>query len=203
MDALTRMKGFAMKFVHLIAAAVCAVCLSANAQTAESAKPPLVPVANIDISRYQGTWHQIALYPNRFQKSCASNTRALYTPQPGGTIQVINQCRMQDGKEMKAEGLARPARATVLSGNQLTPPQLQVRFAPEWLSWLPMVWGNYWVIQLSADYSYAVVGEPSREYLWVLARETQISTTDWSAIEARLKEQGYDPEKLLREKHLP
>jgi apolipoprotein D and lipocalin family protein len=202
-DALARLKGLAVKFIHLIAAAVCAVAVSANAQTAEPPKQPLVPVANIDISRYQGTWHQIALYPNRFQKSCISNTRAQYTPQPGGTIQVVNQCRMQDGKEMKAEGQARPARATVLSGNQLTPPQLQVRFAPEWLSWLPMVWGNYWVIQLAPDYSYAVVGEPSREYLWVLARDTQISAADWASIEARLKEQGYDPAKLVREKHLP
>jgi len=65
-----------------------------------------------------------------------------------------------------------------------------------------MVWGDYWVIQLAPDYRYAVVGEPSREFLWVLARETQLSTAEWSTIEARLKEQGYDPSKLVREKHL-
>ena len=104
---------------------------------------------------------------------------------------------------MQAVGEARPARTAVLSGNQLSPPQLQVRFAPAWLSWLPMVWGNYWVIQLAPDYRYVVVGEPSREFLWVLARDTQLNAADWLTIESRLKEQGYDPAKLVRERHLP
>lgn len=186
---------------HPLAAALCAATFTASAQS--TATQPLATVQSIDLERYQGTWHQIALYPNRFQKSCASNTRAQYTPQAGGTVQVINQCRMADGKDMKVIGQARPAHATVLSANQLTPPQLQVRFAPEWLSWLPFVWGDYWVIQLAPDYRYAVVGEPKREFLWVLARDTQLSAADWSAVEARLKEQGYDPAKLVREKHLP
>jgi apolipoprotein D and lipocalin family protein len=191
-----------MNLKHLLAAALYACASLAFAQT-DPASQALTPIANIDLQRYQGTWHQIALYPNRFQKSCTSNTRAQYTPQPSGTIQVINQCRNEDGKETQAVGQARAARATSMSGNQLAPAQLQVRFAPAWLSWLPMVWGNYWVIQLAPDYRYAVVGEPKREFLWVLARETQLSPADWSAIENRLKEQGYDPAKLVREKHLP
>jgi apolipoprotein D and lipocalin family protein len=192
-----------MKLQHLIAIFACAAAFSVAAQNADPAKQPLTTVASIDLQRYQGTWHQVALYPNRFQKSCASNTRAQYTPQPDGTVQVTNQCRTLEGKEMQVIGQARPANATARSGNQLTPPQLQVRFAPAWLSWLPMVWGDYWVIQLSPEYSYAVIGEPAREYLWVLARDTQLSAADWLTIESKLKEQGYDPARLVREKHLP
>jgi apolipoprotein D and lipocalin family protein len=192
-----------MKPQLLIAMLASTAVISTAAQHVEPAKQPLTTVASIDLQRYQGTWHQLALYPNRFQKSCASHTRAQYTPEPGGTVQVINQCRKLDDQEMQAVGQARPAPAATLSGNQLSPPQLQVRFAPAWLSWLPMVWGNYWVIQLAPDYRYAVVGEPTREFLWVLARDTQLSAVDWVAIESRLKEQGYDPAKLVRERHLP
>ncbi len=192
-----------MKPILLIAILACAAAFTATAQSIESLKQPLSPVPSVDLQRYQGTWHQLALYPNRFQKSCASNTHAQYTPLPGGTVQVVNACRTAEGKEMQVEGLARPARATILSNNQLTPPQLQVRFAPEWLAWLPYVWGDYWVIQLAPDYRYAVVGEPSRDFLWVLARETQLTAADWAAIESKLKEQGYDPARLVREKHLP
>ncbi len=66
----------------------------------------------------------------------------------------------------RAEGAAR----------MVTPPsQFQVRFAPEWLAWLPFVWANYWVIDLADDYSYAVVSEPDREYLWLLARDPRMS----------------------------
>ncbi len=183
----------------LAACLIACAAFNAVAQTIA----PLVPVQSIDLARYQGVWHQVALYPNRFQKMCASNTRAVYVLEEGGTVKVTNQCRTAEGKETLVVGQARPAREGAISQGQLAPPQLQVRFAPEWLSWLPFVWGNYWVIQLADDYRYAVVGEPGREFLWVLARETQLSAADWTAIETRLKEQGYDPLRLVREKHLP
>jgi apolipoprotein D and lipocalin family protein len=180
------------------------LALSVAAASAFAQNPaPLTTVPSIELARYQGVWHQVALYPNRFQKMCASNTRATYALEEGGTVKVTNQCLSADGKEVQAVGQARHAGSAQITGGQLTPPQLQVRFAPAWLSWLPMVWGNYWVIQLAPDYRYAVVGEPNREFLWVLARDTQLSAPDWSAIESRLKEQGYDPTKLVREKHWP
>jgi apolipoprotein D and lipocalin family protein len=178
--------------------AVASAAMLATAQT----PAPLTHVTSIDLTRYQGVWHQVALYPNRFQKMCASNTRATYALEESGTVRVTNQCRSAEGKDVQTQGQARPARAAKVEAGQLTPPQLQVRFAPAWLSWLPFVWGNYWVIQLAPDYRYAVVGEPQREFLWVLARETQLSASDWTAIVSRLKEQGYDPALLVREKHL-
>jgi apolipoprotein D and lipocalin family protein len=177
---------------------------STTASTVTAATAPLTPITSLDLQRYQGTWHQVALYPNKFQKSCVSNTRAQYKiEETGNTIQVTNACRTEAGKDMEVVGQARTAKGATLAAGQLSPPQLQVRFAPAWLSWLPMVWGDYWVIQLAPDYRYAVIGEPAREFLWVLSRETQLISSDWSAIEARLKEQGYDPARLVREKHVP
>ncbi len=192
-----------MKHITILAF-VALAAISATAQNATVTSQPLITVPSIDLQRYQGVWHQIALYPNKFQKSCASNTRAEYKAEDGGTVQVTNACRTSDGKAMQVVGQARPLRnVALIDKGQLAPPQLQVRFAPAWLSWLPMVWGDYWVIQIAPDYRYVVVGEPQREFLWVLARETQLSASDWGAIEARLKEQGYDPARLVREKHLP
>jgi apolipoprotein D and lipocalin family protein len=189
---------------HLqLAAAIFAASFTASAQSPNPASQPLIPVQSVDLQRYQGVWHQIALYPNKFQKSCISNTRAEYKSLADGTIQVTNVCRAADGKEMQVVGQARAAHPATLANNQVTPPQLEVRFAPKWLSWLPMVWGDYWVIQIAPDYSYAVVGEPKREFLWVLARETQLSSADWTAIDTQLKQQGYDPAKLVQDKHLP
>jgi apolipoprotein D and lipocalin family protein len=190
---------------HFITLLACAIAISVSAQSVEPPKQALIPVASIDIERYQGTWHQLALYPNRFQKSCVSNTRATYSLMGDGHVRVINQCRNTEGKEVQVIGQARAANATnSLASNTTTisPPKLQVRFAPQWLAWLPMVWGDYWVIQLAPDYRYAVVGEPRRELLWVLARDTQLSADDWGLIEKQLMQQGYDPGKLVREKHL-
>jgi apolipoprotein D and lipocalin family protein len=197
-----------MRLKHPIAAMVCVAAWLSFAQSPQSSQP-LMPVPSIELPRYQGLWYQLALFPNRFQKACASNTRATYTLLGNGSVEVTNQCRNTEGKEVQVTGQARTAHPTTgprtdhAVTTTLSPPKLQVRFAPQWLAWLPMVWGDYWVIQLAPDYRYAVVSEPRREFLWVLARDTQLSNEDWGVIEARLKEQGYDLGKLVREKHIP
>lgn len=191
------------RFTHLLFAVLysCVFTGGLVAQTNGPASQPLTTVASVDLPRYQGTWYQLALVPNRFQAQCVANTRATYALQADGTVRVTNQCRMANGQESEAIGQARPAASATVKQGQLVPPQLEVRFAPQWLSWLPMVWGDYWVIQLAADYRYVVVGEPKREFLWVLARSTSLTDADWIAINTRLKEQGYDPARLAREKH--
>ena len=66
-------------------------------------------------------------------------------------------------------------------------PRLQVRFAPVWLARIPLVWGNYWVIDLDADYQLAAVSEPKREYLWVLSRTPEVNPKAYEALLARLE----------------
>lgn len=82
-----------------------------------------------------------------------------------------------------------------------TSPRLKVRFAPEWLSFLPMVWGDYWVLDIDPDYQLVVVGEPTREYLWVLARTPQVSPDAYVALLQRLAQQGFNVGLLRRTAH--
>ena len=60
------------------------------------------------------------------------------------------------------------------------------------------MWGNYWVIELAPDYRYAIVGEPSRTYLWVLSRTPTLDEAAWHAIDARIAAAGYDRAKVTR-----
>lgn len=96
-----------------------------------------------------------------------------------------------------------PSRKTNDRGWQAEGPnsKLEIRFAPAWLSFLPFVCGNYWIIDLDTDYSYAVIGEPDREYLWVLARSPQMDGGLLTLILERAKQQGYDTGALVRTKH--
>ena len=77
-----------------------------------------------------------------------------------------------------------------------TSPKLEVRFAPAWLSFLPFVWGNYWVIDLDERYQLVAVSEPSREYLWVLSRTPQVDPSAYQALLGRLSKMGFDVSKL-------
>ncbi len=173
----------------------CAVALGMQASLAMSSDTAtaqaLQPIAALDVPRYMGTWYEIARYPNWFQKKCVSDTRAEYSLQADGRVQVINRCREQNGEMSEAVGMARQIGAADSA-------QLEVRFAPAWLSFLPMVWGDYWVIDLDTDYRLVAVSEPGREYLWVLSRTPVVDAQAYEALLARLAERGFDPGKLER-----
>ena len=172
--------------LHLFVAAAIG---AATAMPAVAQPAPLTALPALDIPAYMGTWYQVAWFPNRFQQQCVSDTVASYRRIPEG-VEVVNRCRKAAGEVESIVGLARPAGATI-SGDTLQPAQLEVSFLPRWLRWLP-IWGSYWVIQLADDGRYAVVGEPGREYLWVLSRTPGLAPADESAIRSRLVQQGFD-----------
>ena len=181
-----------------IQAALASLCLVAlvlqpgqRAFAQEAGAAPLQTIAALDVPRYMGTWYEIAKYPNWFQKKCVGDTRADYSLQPNGRVQVINRCREASGELSEAVGMARQIGAA-------DSPKLEVRFAPAWLSFLPMVWGDYWVIDLDPDYRLVAVSEPSREYLWVLSRTPAVDAQAYEALLARLAARGFDPGKLER-----
>ena len=150
---------------------------------------PLATIPSLDVPRYIGRWYEIAKYPNRFQKRCVGDTTAEYSLQPNGNLQVINRCRMEDGQFDEAIGAARQI-------GERWSPKLEVRFAPAWLSFIPAVWGNYWVIDLDTDYQLVAVSEPKREYLWILSRSPKVSPDVYDNLLQRLRNKGFDTRKL-------
>lgn len=150
-------------------------------------------VAFVDLDRYAGDWFEIARFPNRFQRQCAGDVRASYTRRPDGRLDVVNRCRTADG-QTEARGVARIVDAHSFA-------RLKVRFAPAWLSLLPPVWGDYWIIGLAPDYSWAVVGDPGREYLWILARTPRLGEESLAAAHAAARANGYDVARLAQTSH--
>ncbi|GHC10614.1 lipocalin family protein [Thermomonas carbonis] len=146
-------------------------------------------VQGLDLQRYAGQWHEIARLPMFFQRNCVANVTATYTPRADGMIGVRNACDDKEGEAMVSEGVARP-----VSGQ---PGQLEVRFAPDWLAWAPMTWADYWVVELDPDYQWAVVGGPSRKYLWLLSRTPSMSPAQFDAIKARAARRGYPVDRLV------
>ncbi|HRK56773.1 MAG TPA: lipocalin family protein [Burkholderiaceae bacterium] len=159
------------------------------------AKAPLPTVAHVDLVRYSGRWHEIARYPHRFQAHCASQAMATYSLRATGPgkppeIKILNQCVDARGQLDQAAGVAR-----VVDGSGGA--KLKVSFLPAWLRWIGLGWGNYWIIDLAPDYRYAIVGEPTRRYLWILSRRPTLAVDDRVKIEAKLMHLGYDPGSLI------
>jgi apolipoprotein D and lipocalin family protein len=150
-------------------------------------------VESVDLDRYVGDWFEIARYPNRFQRKCTGDVRASYVLRSDGRIDVTNRCRTADG-EIAANGVAKIVDAR-------TSARLKVRFAPAALSFLPFVWGDYWILGLAEDYSWAVVGSPDREYLWILSRTPSLAEPGRAAALQVARANGFDTARLEWTRH--
>ena len=150
----------------------------------------LATIDSLDVKRYMGTWYEIAKFPNDFQKKCTGFATATYSLRDDGRVDVLNRCKRSDGSTDDAKAVARQVGGP-------TSPKLEVRFAPAIVSWLPMVWGDYWVVDLDPDYQLAAVSEPKREYLWILSRTPKVDPAVYDALLGRLRAQGLDMNRLL------
>lgn len=173
----------------LLAPLMACAALPALAQDAAGgAALPNEAVPAVDLERYAGLWYEIAHLPMYFQRKCTADTTAHYTLQDDGMIAVRNRCRTDDGSFQQVEGEARRV------GDSTS--KLEVRFAPGWMSWLPMVWGDYWVIALDEDYQWAMVGSPKADYLWLLSRSDQLDAGVRTRLLDKARRMGYPVDKV-------
>ncbi len=186
------MKRFVVLTLALIVPAAIAIAKSRD-RNKSGQEPAVVP--SVDLARYQGQWYEIARFPNRFEKSCASDVSATYTLSADNTIRVVNECRKANGEVKRAAGKARKA------DKEGPTSKLEVRFAPAFLSFLPAVWGDYWVIDLAPDYSYSVVGDAGRDYLWILSRTPVMDEAKYQKAVGAAAAQGFDVGRLVKTTH--
>lgn len=146
---------------------------------------PLDVVKSVDLNKYAGKWYEIARLPNSFEEGCTCVT-AEYFLTDEDHIKVVNTCREDsiNGEINQATG-----KAFVVPGSNNA--KLEVQF----------FWpfrGDYWIIELADDYSWAVVGDQSRQYLWILARTAKINEDLFNELTDRAKNKGFDVDKLIR-----
>ena len=178
-----------------IALLTCVLSLAVIEKTAASEarlnEADVKTVPAVDLKRYSGKWYEIAKLPNKFQKQCVGNTTAEYLLKDEGNIEVVNRCLKKDGQYDDAKGKAKVK-------DKQSNAKLEVRFAPAVLSFIPQVWGDYWIIDLEPNYQYAVVGSPDRKYLWILSRAAEMNDATYQNILRKIEKMGYDPNKLVK-----
>jgi apolipoprotein D and lipocalin family protein len=168
--------------IALLAGLGVAACQTPPVNRAADAGP-LPTVAYVDTDQYLGRWYEIARYPNSFEEGCEGVT-ADYGLRDDGLISVTNTCRegAPDGEVNRAEG-----RAKIVDTN--TNAKLKVSFFGPF-------WGDYWIIDLDDDYSFAIVSEPKGRYLWLLSRTPTISGDRRAAAMEKLKSLGFNTDAL-------
>ena len=180
----------AMKNTHSYLSALLSVFFwlvpSVQAQASSSALPT---VSDVVLDRYVGRWFEIARLPMWFERQCIGDVSATYTVRTDQRMDVLNRCRTETGF-ISAQGIAEIP-------NPAYPGQLRVRFAPDWLSWLPVVWGDYWIIDLDPQYRWVLVGAPSRDYLWILSRTPRLDAQVITALKQKAATLGFAVDAMI------
>src|SRR4051812_39348522 len=117
-------------------------------------------VAPIELSRMQGKWFEIAKLPRKSQAGCVGTT-ADYELKSNDELLVVNECH-----EGALNGPLRRVAARAVVSDSAEPAKLSLDFG--------FAYGDYWILEVGDAYEYAVVGHPSRDYLWILSRERSL-----------------------------
>ena len=148
-----------------------------------SKDPPLETVPNVDLKRFQGKWYEVAKLPRPTQADCYG-TIALYTLTSNTTMGLVHQCNLGS--------LTGPLRESQANGKLNDPAEtakLSVDFGGGF-------YGDYWIIDLGEHYEFAVVGHPTRQYLWIISRTPKLDDATLSAVVQRAKDKGFDTSRL-------
>lgn len=169
--------------------ALAGLALVAYVRRKEENNYPTLPVARyVDLTKYAGDWYEIARMPARFEKECYAS-KAHYTLNEDGTVNVLNTCHKKG-----VQGKVKKATAKAYVVDPVSNAKLKVQF------FWPFS-GDYWIMEVGDQYEYALVGEPSRKYLWVLSRTPQLDNTILDSLLDKAKKQGFDISKLIHTKH--
>lgn len=154
-----------------------------------STRPPegITPVSPFDIQRYSGKWYEIARMDHAFERGL-SDVSAQYRIQPDASVEVINR-----GYDSSKQAWKQTIGRAVFTGS---PQRAALK-----VSFFGPFYGAYNVVVLDPDYRWALVIGPSRDYVWILARDKQLS----AAVRAQLIEQaralGVDTAKFIWVSH--
>ena len=137
------------------------------------------PIAALNLNRYLGEWYEIARFDHSFERG-VEQAKANYTQNADGTIKVVNT-GVKAGKQKTAIGKGKTTD---------TPGLLRVSFFGPF-------YADYRVMLIDKDYSLALVGSGSADYLWILSRTPGLPETAKSELLAEARRRGYDTGKLI------
>lgn len=142
-------------------------------------------VEKVDVEKYIGNWYEIARLPNRFEKGLECVT-ATYSLKEKGKIEVINK-----GYIIGKINEFKTAKGSAWVPDANFPGRLKVSF------FWPFA-GDYYIIALEENYKYALVGDPSRKYLWVLSRTKKLDDLVFSELLEIAKKNGFEVSNILK-----
>jgi apolipoprotein D and lipocalin family protein len=157
--------------------------LSGCATTAT--KPPLKTVDHVDLGRFMGDWYVIGTIPWFVEKNNVG-TMDLYRMRPDSRVAITYAFHK---KQLNAPRKEMHAVGTIL--DKASNARWGVQFL--WPFQAP-----YLVIDLAPDYSTTIIGYPSRDLIWIMARTPVLPEKTYRSLLQKAADQGYDINRIVK-----
>jgi len=158
------------------------LALALTAFGCSSPNPPLDVAQSVELTRFQGAWFVVAHLSRSTQLDCVG-TKAYYKLVDAANLEVVHECHVKT-----ADGTANVSRVTAKVPDGAMPAKWTMNFGGHE--------GDYWILEVGDKYEYAVVGHPSRRYLWILSRTPKLDQAVLDGILARTRDKQFPVDKL-------
>lgn len=156
-----------------------AVVAMASAMVAAAAGAQSVqPVSALDLTKFSGTWYELARLPNKAEKKCVGDVLALYgLEDKANHFSVVNTCSLSDDTPLvRNDSGKRPGK--------LTDGKLQT-------SYFVFLSHKTWVLAVDPNYQWAMVGSPNHKNLWIYSRALTLDPAVMADLRSRAAAQGF------------
>ena len=147
--------------------------------------PEMETVDYVDLERFMGDWYVIANIPTFLEKG-AHNAVETYELNDDGTIATTFTYRDGgfDGKQKvyTPKGFVRDTETNARWGMRFIWP----------------IKADYRIVYLDDDYTQTIIARQKRDFVWIMAREPQISDSDYAMLLEFVESLGYDVSKVER-----
>jgi apolipoprotein D and lipocalin family protein len=165
------------------------VVASSSAVACYDDAPPPDVATSVDLERFQGKWYEVAKLPRLTETDC-TGTVATYWLRPNGDLDVNSECHVG-----ALDGPLKTMTATAKVPDHGDPAKLALEVGG--------FYGDYWILEVGPSYEYAVIGHPSRDYLWVLSRTPTLNANVTKEVLARAQAQRFDVSRLEYTRQAP
>mmetsp|Transcript_135873 Transcript_135873/g.202075 ORF Transcript_135873/g.202075 Transcript_135873/m.202075 type:complete len:191 (+) Transcript_135873:133-705(+) len=149
--------------------------------SSSSSLPKLQTVATCDTSRFMGTWFVVGVKPTMFETTCSNAVEKYSLTEEGKGHDVDIDFQYNEKEDMSSKLKSLPQKGWIL-GDKSNSGKWKV--SPFWPVKMP-----YPIIELDdKDYSYCVIGYPSRDYCWIMARKPVMPEDTYNALTTKLVE---------------
>ena len=143
--------------------------------------PEMETVDYVDLERFTGDWYVIANIPTFLEKG-AYNAVETYEMNDDGTIATTFTFRDGGFDGEKKEGFIRDTETNATWGMRFIWP----------------IKADYRIVYLDDDYTQTIIGRQKRDFVWIMAREPNISEEDYEMLLGVVESLGYDVSKVQR-----